>query len=227
MKKLGTIIILSLLLVNILVLTTQQIKADIINTNPENPNEVEVLGINPANLPENPDDLKDQSATYLKQELMKVIPVIGKINPFLKAVTGYEFNLSFEFGLALIISLILWVAASTGINLFYKNPPVSLLIGFLLTIIANNGGLNKEIVPKIAELINDPKTGWFFLGIGIFTIILINLLGKYYKKIERERAIENLGKSEKDLKKSSQNLSGIVEGMKDIKKGADSYKPGK
>lgn len=84
-----------------------------------NPDDPLGLGINPDNLPDNPEDLKNISNDYLKQEWTKILQtkqwgifilgigsVFEALNPVWKILIGIEYGLSWLF----FLTLLFWIA---------------------------------------------------------------------------------------------------------------------
>ena len=219
-KEIFSLILFLILILNILTIHSQETtiidKEDFLGT-----------GVDLDNVPTDPSELKDQAQDqaqeYIKQEWTKIKEkslFFKGADPVFKAFTGYEFFPTWEFILAFILSIVLMTFFFRGTNLFYKDSLISLLIGILFTTIANSAGLSRIIIPKVIEI----ATGrWIYLTIliGIVIIGLIELSFKYFKKMRREAALDNLGETTSKVKKATTDLEGVTKGMEKAKESFD------
>jgi hypothetical protein len=189
------------------------------------------IGLNPDNMPESPEDLANISREYLIKEWKIVAekspylsPILKVINPVLKIFCGYEFSPFIEFFVAFFVALVLLAFFTNGINVFYRNFLVSLVIGFLINVIAVAGGVMKIVVPKIVFLFNNK---WIIISFFVACALLIwlfDFLRKYINKRREKNVLNNLvdGKDAKGV--NLEDVKETLEGAKAMKEGFDNSK---
>lgn len=182
------------------------------------------------NLPQTPEDVAATSSSYLAKWQKAIAEskawqtVLAILNPVLRVFSGYEFSLSLEFLVAIVISLVILIFWTNGIDMFYDNLLMSFAIGFLMTVITSAAGLTKAIAPKIILIIDVLWKKVTFFIIALLIIAIIQSFNIYYKKQAKEKALENLPKTEKEIKGAAESLKAVMKGMEDVKKGYDSSK---
>lgn len=227
MKKAGAVclIVLSIVLAIFLV---HIISAELVSVDYANPENTKVLGINPSDVPQTPEEFQNASFAWLKTAWDKLIknskvlgPVIEFLNPMFRVFTGYEFAMSLEFFVALVLSIVLLVVYFRGINVFYNDSLISFAIAVLVSVIASSAGLMRKVVPKILGALSSKWKVISFFVVSFIIIIIIDYFYRAYRNRNKERALQNLGKTEEKVRKSAEQLEGMAEGMEEAKKEYD------
>mgnify|MGYP001598344042 CR=1 FL=1 len=227
MKKAGAFCLLLLAIV-LTIFLIHNISADIVDVDYSNPENTRVLGINPSDVPQSPEEFQKSSFTWLKKAWDNLIknskilgPIIEFLNPMFRVFTGYEFEISLEFFVALILSLVLLVIYFRGINSFYNDSLVSFTIASLISVISASAGLMHKIVPKVLTALSSNAKIISFFIISFLIIIIIDYSYRIHRKSIKEKALENLGRTEKKMNESSERLESITEGMEEAKDAYD------
>ncbi|MEI6731043.1 MAG: hypothetical protein WCK90_00025 [archaeon] len=149
------------------------------------------LGIDPASIPQSPEDIKDK---YLNQEWGKIIdstPIIGPVNIFLKTndsalfVEYFLFAEAYTFTLTFILIFVFWLFAITltsdllRASGFLKGG-VSLFVGLGVAVIIAQIGLLRFITSGIINFITRQENVWW--RIVLWIIILVAIIAFYYLK---------------------------------------------
>jgi len=223
MKKVGIIIILIIAivflpLISSLIKAQEQIPGEQLDPN-------KLGSIDSVNL----SDLNDKTQIeYIEQswdDLKTRNPAVSQtsdiVSPFMKAFTGYDFDISVAFIIALIISIVYCYFIYNGVSAFWDNGLATLAIAVISTIILNAIGLTRDIVPKIESMIQWTTRNIIFLIIG--AIILILLFRWINRKLKASKKASDKEKADENFKKASEKISNIAEGMqgKGIYEGLD------
>jgi len=181
MKKIGVLFIIF----SILILSILTISADLINIDTANPEETEILGINPTDAPDSPEELQEQSSEYLKKEWGKILAnnkvtapileVYGKISPTTDPIfrhsIGMEPSISWLFLLTFIIwiSLVIYAIRIVGVfDIFSKFLYYSIMLGtiIIISLLRISKRMSEFIIDKIGLL-----DKWWVQLIVVFIVI--------------------------------------------------------
>lgn len=227
MKKAGALCLV-FLAIAIAIFFIHNISADIVDVDYGNPENTKVLGINPSNIPQSSEEFQNASFTWLRNAWDKLIknskilgPIIEFLNPMFRVFTGYKFEVSLEFFVALILSLVLLVVYFRGINSFYNDSLVSFAIASLISVISTSAGLMHKIVPKVLTALSSNAKVISFFIISFLIIIIIDYAYRTHRKSVKEKALENLGKTERKMNESAERLESVTEGMEEAKEAYD------
>jgi len=230
MKKSGVVLVLFLLFIMPLILQITLVKAQEENI-PGMPS-----ALNPDNAEQNLENLKNKtlsSSEYIKQEWDKIIknnPFLSAIfkvlNPILKTFIGYEFSMEVAFFVALVTSLVVFAFVFEGTNSFWGEQLGALAISLLFMIILAASGFQRMIVPKIMIVLDNVWKIISFIVIGLLLIVLMDYVKKTIKKRKKEKALENLPKTERKINRASNKLEGVMKGMENVRKGAETFRGG-
>lgn len=176
-----------------------------LNINPANPNDPLGIGINPETLPQNPDEIKNVSQTYLTQEWGKILEkypvgrfvlgvseILTALSPIFKLFIGVEYSLSWFF----FISLFIWCSLIFIIydpvrSIFQAKWWIALFISIIIPTLAAQFGTIKFVVDFFTPLLTNKWAVIFAIIILFLFLILYGLFMKYFgsimkKKIEKE-----------------------------------------
>jgi hypothetical protein len=208
MKKIGALILFSLLLVSFISIAL--IKAEIMNNSgvPAEAQKISDIGgkISKQNV----------SAQYLKQEWNKILlknkyvaPVIKVIdaiftflNPLFKPILGVEYSFSLAFILALVIWIVLFIFMFQPAKaIFSDKASFALIASFAITSLIGLSGTIKYFVDLISTVITSTIIFWISVAITILiSILIIHFGGGLKQLIEQERAKATKDQTEKDRK---------------------------
>jgi hypothetical protein len=205
MKKTGSLfllIIIAILIVNII-----PVYAAI---DPSNSNDPLGIGINPDSIPQNPNELKDVSATYLKQEwtkilektqtgraLLKVSDFLTSLNFFWKPVLGIEYSLSWIFIFAVTIWFILFYLVYGPLYAFFSKRIMAIIVAFAVTSLIGTAGVIKRAVVLLSTIINNTWIAWISFIVAVILIwIIIYLSGGLKTYISKQKEAEEKRKTE-------------------------------
>jgi len=220
MKKTGSLF--SLLIIATLLLNIIPVHAAIDTSNSQDPLGI---GINPDAIPQNPDDLKNVSTTYLKQEwtkilektgagrmLLKVSDLLTSLNFFWKPVLGIEYSLSWLFVFAVSIWLVIFYLVYGAFTSLSENKLLKILLGFVITSLIGYSGAIKTAVDSMGKIIINK---WVALIIFIIAILIIVLASKLAPILEeRKRKIEE--ETDRGILKKGAKIAGAeIEAFKE------------
>lgn len=192
MKK-SSWVLLSLI---VIVLFLNVIRADIVTIDPSS-GDSQVLGIDPNNAPQTP----EEGTAYLKQEWGKILakttffgPIINfynnklakYLNPVLKYTLGVDPSISWLFFITLVlwISLVIYFYRILSVFSTFSNW-VSLVVSILSIIIMSNMHLPRWIAEKIINMISLAGNKWVQLGFAILFITALILASIFSKEFEK------------------------------------------
>lgn len=204
------------------------IQADIANVNP-NTGEANVLGLNPDNLPQSPEELKETSADFLKKEWGKILaknlyvgPIIKsyqKISPYTDPIFKYTIGMTPSLTWLFFLTLVLWIffviymlKILDLVSIFSRS--VQYIVSFGLIIIFSLIGVTRKIAEYIINAISLLTSWWMQLivaSIVILGLILASIFSENIKKLV-ENIKKNRAKMEEEvgrerLKKITKSLS--------------------
>jgi len=198
MKKIGP---LFLLLIITLILNIIPVQAAI---DPSNSQDPLGIGINPDTLPKSPDELKDISTTYLKQEwtklladnkvgqvILKISDVLTSLNFFWKPVLGMEYSLSWFFIFGVAVWFVIFYIVSGPLDAIFNKKIFSIIGGFCVASLVGISGAIKQAANLLSLAINNVWIAWISIAIAVIIIIVIITLSgglkKYLKKQKEEQ----------------------------------------
>lgn len=199
MKKIGVLFILSILLLSFINVVSAQI-------DPEDPLGI---GIQREDIPETPEELRNQTISYLKQEWGKILekneyigPIISGfrtaapvLNPISQALFGLKPSLTWLY----VLTIILWIVVVSfiyqGVELFSESGfiklAIAIVIGMLISLTGAVEFVAKEIVDLIIFFWIRPWVQVVALVVVIIALIYVQILSKKVGariKKARERA---------------------------------------
>lgn len=193
------------------------------------------IGINPENIPSDPDALKEQiKSRYLQQEWGKIISknkVLGPIhNFFISNPLLFQILFKEPYALSLVFfcTFILWLYLTIGISDIMKKSGliksgISLIVGIASTIITAQLGIIKWIVNSALYIIFAREAWWIRLIIWIAIIVLLVII--YYVKNLLAQQLKLMKKSEEksELKQKTQESEAFIKGVKEGQQIAKKY----
>jgi magnesium-transporting ATPase (P-type) len=195
----STIVILILLIMAVVVIKNLSTTGKAID--PNNPDDPLGIGLNPSEIPDNPEDLGNVTTQYLKREWADLLrnpdSTLGRffsplmkaydkskpyLDPFFKYTIGVEMGLNWLF----ILTLVIWI---TLVTLFYRiislystfSKWISLIISLCVIIIISNLGVAKKLAEFIINTISLADKWWVQLIIMLIVLALL-ILGSYFSK---------------------------------------------
>lgn len=154
-----------------------------------------------SNLPSNPDELKDQSTAYLKQEWTKILEKndFGKIllsisnifktlSPLFKIFIGVEYSLSWLFFLSLGFGIFVFIIIYKALNAFaIFKPWMSISITFIILAIVNQFGILPKILGLFVPLFTNKWVILVSILIAVIILVAYSILMKYLLKKAKEK----------------------------------------
>lgn len=154
-------------------------------------------GFNVDRLPKTPEEAKQASVSYLKQEWSKileknqfgrVILSIGDffsvLSPVFKILIGVEYSLSWYFTFAFIIWIAFFVFfLKLGRGAFPGKIFIILPLAFIITSFIGISGAIVDILNTLAFLISDPIAIWIAFFIALFILALFWKFGDLFAKL--------------------------------------------
>jgi hypothetical protein len=209
MKKLGVILLLSILLLNLLTISIiAQVQP---NLDPEDPLGV---GINPEDIVDkDPEQLKNQTKNYLKKEWTEILEKypIGKpilalnnilkvLNPFWKVVLGIEYSLSWAFIFAISIWFTLFLIIQQPMKEFFNNKLFGIAGGFLVASIIGASGVIRKALDLLSFIVKNQWIAWLSLAIAIIIMyVIVKLNGGLQEYLKKEAEDEKSEKAKKTI----------------------------
>jgi len=161
------------------------------------------IGTNLEKIPQNPDDAKDISTTYLKQEWEKILNktsnpvgkvlwatnnVLHALSPVFKLLVGVEYSFSWLFWLSFFV----WIAIVIIIYLILKEPLqfkwwLSLSISVIIIAIGAQSGIISKLVLFASPLLDNTWMIWGAIMTGIIIVYLYSYLMKQFGKTLKEK----------------------------------------
>ncbi len=229
MKKLGVLLLLAILIINIFHLTF--VKAEDLSQIPSIPPGIQKI-TNLAEKASNPEQLKEEIRNkYLNQEWGKILEknrVLGPIHKFFinnPLIFQILFKEPYNLSLIFFLIIILWLFAMTGMSdlirasKFVKGP-VSLLIGAGVAVILAQTGLFKSIILAVLDIIFSKDKWWLrvlFWFIAAFVVTAAYYLNQMLaNKIKEFKKAKETAIEKTKLAVSSAFVKGSIEGKKFI-----------
>ncbi len=228
----NTKIILLMFCILAITITNLEIK----NTKAQDPKEIiqKNIGINPENIPQNQDELKEEiKKRYLEKEWSNIISnitIIGPMHNFLlksKNIFIVPFGEPYSFTPTFILIAVLWLYffllmydIIKGSKIVQKTP--AFLISLGAAVIIAQTGLIKNLVTGALTLIYSKEAWWLRI------IILILLFGGLYlvyfiekkigRTIRKEKEKQKIGEIKKETEESKSFIKGVKEAQNITKK---------
>ncbi|MFA6023001.1 MAG: hypothetical protein WC781_02860 [Candidatus Pacearchaeota archaeon] len=183
-----------------------------VNVNPENIEDPLGIGINPQELPQNPEDIQNASTTYLTQEWTKILEkyplgqvllaisdFLTKLNPLFNLILGVDYSLSWAFVFAVLIWLILFLFLFNPVGAILGNKVFGFIAAFIITCLIGVSGVIKQAVDLLSFMISNTWIAWTSLAIALLIGFLMLKLGKASKElIEKKKEEEAKEKTKQD-----------------------------
>jgi ABC-type multidrug transport system fused ATPase/permease subunit len=195
MKKIGAILIFSLLILNLFFLASAFAQELGDSGLPPDLEKVQQVGEQVSNT--------DTSTAYLQQEWKKILeksqvgkfllPILTLLAPVLSFVTGVKFSLSWLFALAFII----WTGAVIVVFWFVKSMfqgklIISIPIALIIPTIAAQVGTIKMLASSIEPLFTKPWLKWIAVAVAILLLWIYSaFMKKYGKALEEKKKKED------------------------------------
>jgi hypothetical protein len=234
----STIVILILLLMAVVVIKNLSTTGKAID--PNNPDDPLGIGLNPSEIPDNPEDLGNVTTQYLKREWADLLrnpdSTLGRffsplmkaydkskpyLDPFFKYTIGVEMGLNWLF----ILSLIIWIFFTTYVfrllSIVFLSSPFSkwvhILISIGLVVLISNAGVPKFFAELIINALGKLKIWWVQL-IGILVVLALIIWASYTSK-----NLESVAKKVKE-KWKERKQEDVVELLKIQQEGDEKFK---
>ena len=183
----------------------------------------QIIGINPNNIPNNPDEVKDVASEYLKHEwtnilerssagrfLLGVNKIFVALSPIFKLIIGVEYSLSWYFFLSLFLWFFIFIIIyHTLKDIILLNGWMVIGIGFIIPTLAARFDSFGKTVDFLAGFVDNI---WLVISLILIMIAIIyfyeafmNSFGKAMKK-----------KMNKDIEKRRELKAKTVEELHDI-----------
>ncbi|MBS3090872.1 hypothetical protein J4217_00295 [Candidatus Pacearchaeota archaeon] len=165
-------------------------------------------GFNPENIP-NPTNIEDIKTKYLQREWNQIIdknaiaePIqrfLISINPFLKAVLGVEYALSWAFFFAIVIWISLFVFLQPIAEVLFKGKLFGILGAFIVASLIGLSGTIKRAVDMLTFVINNTWILWISVVVAIVITIILHRLGiSFEQKIKQSKEAATKEQAERD-----------------------------
>jgi uncharacterized membrane protein len=151
---------------------------------------VDINKIDPNKVPSSPDEIKQTSESYLRQEWTKLLnkSASGRallmintiLSPVFKLMVGFDYSLSWIFTIALFIWIVVFILISkVARNIFETKEWVGWIISAIIPTLAGQAGTIKSLSEMIAPIFTNP---WIIVLAILVTVILLVLYSKIMKR---------------------------------------------
>jgi len=198
-----------------------------ININPANPEDPLGIGINPADIPQNPEDLANASANYLGTRWNQFFTESKVLGPIHQAFLAHPlpfkilFNTPYSFTLTFFCILFLWIFLLVSIgNLVeaYLNKLAGFVIGLVAVIVIAQIGIIGGIVKFFIEGILIKQSVWVKILLWIVVIIVLVLIfafdSMWKKSVQASKKAQEKQMQKQKIEENEEFVKGVEEGRK-------------
>ena len=207
----------------------------------------QIIGINPDNIPDNPDEAKDVAKNFLEKKWTdflqnspfgKALLVLGNILKNFDSIFNFFLGVSFSWSFTFFITISIWIflvsflyRILSFLEVYLRYKGINLILFFIsilaVSLIGISNILSDYVISSIQKADNIMVQIVLSLAFIFAMMFLSTISGKLKKMVSSSKEVKDKKKIEKKEKRTEKELKKVENQVKDMKRGEMDIESGK